>query len=223
MSTRFITRVQSVPDGTFTSKDAGIGYETSTNALVVIPDVDTRLEVVRSGAQTTAIGLKVTESGGPGMHQTKFTFSNFPLTVRDTQQGGGVKIYDYPIGYLRVFASAAYLTFTTKTAIASTLNSGVSCRYGVGSTTQANATLATTEQDMVNVTTFTSGTTIDVANTAASAVLTTPANIDGTGTAVDAYMNVSVPTNTDIDGDAIVWINGTVHITWCLVGTYSLT
>jgi len=158
--------------------------------------------------------ITATETGGLTCHSTILTLKQLPLTVRDTEQGGGVKIYTFPLGKLIRLGASAVITVTTTSAIASTLNSGVSCRAGVGTVTQANATLATTEQDIVQVTTFTSGTTIDVPNTAfrceGAASLTA---LDMTTTA-DAYFNISVPTATDIDADATVKINGTIIINW---------
>jgi hypothetical protein len=154
-------------------------------------------------------------------HQTIFTLTNLPVTVRDTEQGGGVQIYTFPKGWLKRLGGTANLNFTTHSVLASTLHSGVSCRYGVGSTTQANATLATTEQDLIPVTTFTSGTTIDVANTAVGAhqddVL---AALDGHSTPVAAFMNISVPGASDIDGNASVLVNGTITLFWLNQGTY---
>jgi hypothetical protein len=77
-----------------------------------------------------------------------------------------------------------------------------------------NATLATTEQDIVQVTTFTSSATAGVA----------PAAVTGYGIGVftmldftttsDAYFNISVPGATDIDADATVAVSGVITINW---------
>lgn len=167
--------------------------------------------------------VTVAESGTGNFRRSVFTLTAMPMTIRDTTspaQGGGQQIYDFPEGRILILGATGSVTVTTTSAIASTLNSGVSCRWGVGTVTQANVTLATTEQDLLPVTTFTSGTTINVANTATSAALAASAQFDGTTTAKDAFFNISVPTATDIDADATVAVNGTVTITWCFLGDY---
>lgn len=168
-------------------------------------------------------GVAVAETGHGAYRVSTFTLTNMSMTIRDTTapaQGGGQKIYDFPEGRIFVLGATGSVTVTTTSTIASTLNSGVSCRWGVGTVTQANATLATTEQDLLPVTTFTSGTTINVANTATSAALAAAAQFDGTTTAKDAYFNISVPTATDIDADATVAVNGTITIAWLYLGDY---
>lgn len=166
-------------------------------------------------------GVTVAETGHGSYRTTTFTLTNMPMTIRDTTspaQGGGQKIYDFPEGRIFILGATGTATVTTTSAIASTLNSGVSCRWGVGSVTQANATLATTEQDILPVTTFTSGTTINVANAATTSALAAAAQFNGTTTALDAFFNISVPTATDIDADATVAVNATITINWVFLG-----
>jgi hypothetical protein len=154
------------------------------------------------------------------LQKTTLTFANTPITVRDTEQGGGVKIYDFPAGRIAIIGATGSVGFTTTSALASTLNAGVSCRWGVGTVTQANATLATTEQNIIPVTTFSSSATINVAPTTVPNALAASAQFDGTSTAVAAFLNVSVPLATDIDANATVVANGTVTITWINLGDY---
>lgn len=180
---------------------------------------------VSSGDVEPAVTAYVTatELGDPGglVHQTLLTFTNLPVTVRNTEQGGGVKIYNFPEGRIMRLGAVASINIATTSTIASTLKSGVTCNYGIGSTTQANATLATTEQDFVNVTNITSSTTINVAGASAGGVgAAVLASLDGHSTAVSAFMNLAVTTGTDIDADATVLVNGTARITWINVGDY---
>ena len=168
-----------------------------------------------------ASGVTAVEYGSQtaaGPRTTVLTLNGLAVTVADTTPGtqsGGTKIYTFPkCKFTRLGATAKSLLLTTTSAIATTLNSGVSCRYGVGTTVGTNATLATTEQDIVQVTTFTSGTTINVA----------PAAVTGYGIGVftmldftttsDAYFNISVPGATDIDADATVAVSGVITINW---------
>lgn len=169
----------------------------------------------KNGSTVTAA-----EYGDGNIHVTTLTLVDTPLTVRDTEQGVGVKVYDFPEGRVLILGATGSMAFTTTSELATTLNASVSSRWGVGTVTQSNATLATTEQDIIPVTTFTSGATIDVENTAVAAALAASAQFDGTTTAKDAFLNVSVPGATDIDADATVTAAGTVTITWINLGDY---
>ncbi len=173
-----------------------------------------------AGAATTLTGMSVTEAGNGVVQKTTFTFTNWTPTIADLTVGVGTKIYDFPEGRIFILGSTGTNTFTTTSVLASTLNASVSCRWGVGTVTQTNATLATTEQDLLPVTTFTSSATIAVANTGTTGALAAAAAFDGTATAKDAFFNISVPTATDIDADATVQVNGSVTITWINLGDY---
>ena len=153
------------------------------------------------------------------LHVTKLTLNNMPLTLTDASAGGGVKIYDFPEGTINILGAAGSVALTTTSTLASTLNAGVTYNWGVGTTVQANGTLATTEQDILPTTNGTASATINVAGAASNgARVATNAAFDGTGTAKDAYFNVGLATNTDIDGDATVTVSGTVEIFWLHLG-----
>lgn len=168
-----------------------------------------------SGILAAVDGLSVVEYGTDHIHSTVFTFTNMPLVVRDTEVGGGVKVYQFPKGKIVRLGAAMTTTITTASAIASTLNSGVTGNHGMGSTTQSSATLATTEQDFIQVTNFTSSTTINVAPAAVTAYgVPSVTLLDGSSTAISLYFNVAVATATDIDANADVLINGTATVHW---------
>jgi hypothetical protein len=164
--------------------------------------------------------VSVVHKGNGVVNQTVFTLTALPITVRDTEQGGGIQIFDFPEGRMFILGSTGSCTFTTTSVIASTLNSGVSSRWGIGTVTQSQTTLATTEQDLLPVTTFTSGTTISVANTATTGALAAAAQFNGTATPIDAFFNISVPTATDIDANATVTVSGTITITYINLGDF---
>jgi hypothetical protein len=159
--------------------------------------------------------ISATEYGDGAFHKTVLTLTAVPVTMRDTEQGGGVKIYGFPLGYTQRLGASGTIAVTTTSELATTLNTGVTCNWGVGSTTQANATVATTEQDFVNVTAFTASATVDVAGADATGVgVGVLAALDGTSTAVDAFLNLAVAGATDIDADATVTVSGTINIAW---------
>lgn len=159
--------------------------------------------------------VSVAEYGDGTFHKTVLTLTAVPVTMRDTEQGGGIQVYDFPVGSILRLGASGTIGVTTTSELASTLNTGVTCNWGVGSVTQANVTVATTEQDFVNVTAFTASATIDVAGADATGVgigVVTP--LDGTSTAVNLFLNLAVAGATDIDGDATTTATGTINIAW---------
>lgn len=195
---------------------------TDVNANIRAPavlDVDNSTAGV--GVIPSAVAAYVTaeEKGDGVFHQTVLTLASLPITMRDTEQGGGSKIYTFPAGRICRLGAIGSIAVKTTSVLADTLNAGVTCNWGVGSTTQASATLATTEQDFVNVTAFTSSATINVAGATANGVGPgVLASLDGTSTNVAAFLNLAVAGATDIDADATVTVSGTVTITWASLG-----
>lgn len=166
----------------------------------------------KNGATVTA-----TEFANGAFHQTVLTLAATPVTLRDTEQGGGVKIYDFPVGRILMLGALASIAVKTTSILADTLNAGVTGNFGIGSTTQASATVATTEQDMVQVAAFTASATINVAGAVATGVGVS-APLDGTTTAIDAFLNLAVAGALDIDANATVTVSGTVTLTWINLG-----
>lgn len=222
MAIQFIAKKAAPPK----PADGGVGVciNSSTGALDV-RQIESGQFVTRSiplgpsgGAVAVATAAVTAEKLG-GVRQTTFTFTDLPVTVRNTEQGGGIKFFDFAAGrILFLGAIAKDITITTTSTIASTLKSGVTGNYGVGTVTQANGTLATTEQNIIPTTNFTSSTTINVAPAAVDSALATSLQLDGTGTALDLFFNIGVATGTDIDGDATVKVNGTLILTWIDLG-----
>jgi hypothetical protein len=173
-----------------------------------------------AGALNGAVaGLSVQEFGSQaagGPHTTVITLNGVSMTFRDTQQGNGVKIYTFPKGKIvRLGASAENVQIVTTSDPATTLNASITGNWGVGSTTQASVTLATTEQDFVQVTAFTSSATQGAYPTAVRGYgLGTFTVLDGSGTAIDVYFNAACVTATDVDADAAVKLYGTVTLNW---------
>jgi hypothetical protein len=173
--------------------------------------------IVGSGTVPNAAStyVSVAEYGDGVFHQSVFTVTALPITMRDTEQGGGFQIYDFPLGRITTLGGTATIAVTTTSELSSTLNTGVTCNYGVGTVTQTNTTVATTEQDLVNVTAFTASATINVAGADATGVgVGILASLDGSSTARDAFLNLAVDGATDIDADATVTVTGTVTLTW---------
>lgn len=177
-------------------------------------------------------GMIGTEYGGDGRaRSTHFSFTAASHTLSDTNAYSSQQIYTFPAGVIKIDGCVASMTFTTTSVIASTLNSGVTVQWGIGSAAASATTLATTMIDMLagygqTVPTFTSSTTINVAPAVAQAYNLGPGTankdvLDGSATAVKAYLNFALGTATDIDADATLSITGDVLLHWQLHGDKS--
>ncbi len=215
-----IKRRTSTAQITSKSKSAGIGvvsnqlYVNLNGTAVLVPISAAGATTVNIGA-AAGTGVTAVEYGDAFYHKTVLTLVNTPLTLADATVGAGVKIYDFPLGAITILGALGSINETTTSAILTTLNGGKTLSVGVGTVTQSNGTLVTTEQDILTAFSVTSSATINVAGATASKVRTAaPVSFDGTVTAIDAFLNVGVPTDTDIDADATILLNGTITIVW---------
>lgn len=151
---------------------------------------------------------------------TTLTLDNVAQTVTDGTEYQGTKIYDFPAGRISVLGVTASLKQKTTSAIATTINSGVTGAIGLGTAAATNVSLTGTMVDFLPTTAFTSSTTINVAGTAVGAALVAAAQFDGTTTAKDLYLNTAYATTTDVDGNGTQTISGTIVITWINLGDY---
>lgn len=188
----------------------------------VLCDLVDQLNAVSNSGAVNGATVVATEQLG-AVHQTLINLNATPLTIVDAAVGGGVKIYTFPEGRILVLGCVGTMAFTTTSVLASTLNTGVTINWGLGSVitaAQASGTLATTEVDLLASTNATASATINVAGAASNGKLAAAAQFDGTTTPIAMNLNVGVATNTDIDGDATVTVNGTVVVTWINLGDY---
>lgn len=208
--------------GNTATGESSIAFDTTSQVLKLFDGASLfqiPTDAAKVGAKSGAT-VSVIEAGAP-IHRTVFTLTALPLTLADATVGAGVKIYDFPEGVITIIDAWGSVAETTTSALASTLNTGITYNWGVGTTTQASATLATTEQDIVTVTNGTASATINVAGAASAAVRTAaPASFDGHTTAKSAFFNVAVATNTDIDGDATTTWTGTITVLWTWNGDF---
>lgn len=183
------------------------------------------------GSVYALAGLTAVEYGGEGRaRSTHFNFAAVSHTLSDTNNYSSQQIYTFPDGAIIIDGGVGSMYFTTTSAIASTLNSGVTCQWGVGSAAASATTLATTMINMLpgsgqTVPTWTSSTVISVAPAVANAYFKGPGTInlnilDGTSTAVKAYLNFAIASTSDIDADATLSITGDILLHWTLQGDY---
>lgn len=154
------------------------------------------------------------------VHTSVITLTATPLTVTDALAYAGLKIYDFPEGRVFILGSTGSLTFTTTSALASTINSGAAMDWALGTVTASSITLATTMLDILPKVDNPTSTTINVAAAATTGALVAAAQFDGTATAKDVFLNVSFPTDTEIDADGTLTVTGTITITWVQLGDF---
>lgn len=154
------------------------------------------------------------------VRQTVLTLTDMALTVTDALAYASQKVYDFPEGRLLVLGATANLRFGVTSDRASTINDSAAMDWSVGTAAASNATLATTMLDLIPKVDHTLDGAVDAYTALAGGALAASAQFDGTGTAKDAYLNVSFPTGTDIDADGTLKVSGTITITWANLGDY---
>lgn len=163
-----------------------------------------------NGATVSAV-----ETGIGSYHKTVLTLAATPQAVVNGTEYQGVKIYDFPASRVLILGVIASLAPTTTSAIASTINSGVTGAVSLGSVVASNVTLSSTMVDLAPSTAFASSTTINVAAAAVTPTLAASAQF---ASALDMYLNSAFATTTDVDADGTMTWAGSVQITWVALG-----
>jgi hypothetical protein len=166
--------------------------------------------------------VAVVESGDGAVHKTVVTLANTPLSVTSVTTGagvGGVKIYDFPEGYIQMHGCTADLSLAVETE-ADFTDGTPQGDVGIGTAAPADAdALGTdaTDDNFGTATAFTMSAFAATVDVPPEATL----NVDGTTTPVDAYVNALVDA-ADID-DSIttnLLVSGTVTFVWSNLGDY---
>jgi len=177
----------------------------------------------QSGTTPTGLpsisGLSAVDTCIDGIiHQTVFTLADMAQALPNTGQYVGTKIFDFPAGRIFVLGVTASLAEKTTSAILGTLNGNKTGALSLGSATASSTTLNSTMADLLPSTAWASSTTINVAGTAVTGALAAAAQFDGTGTAIDMFLNAAVVTDGDLDADATIAWTGTITVTWINLG-----
>ena len=181
------------------------------------------------GSSVSTTGISVDEYSYGVHRQTVFTLTNVPIALSNTTQYASVHIYDFPLGRIHIDDCVGTIAMTTTSTLTSTLNTGATVQWGIGTAAASASTLATTMQNAMpgsgeTPNSFTSSTTINVAATADSGFLAAvsaahlAAIVNGTVTASKLFFNIGVPTDGDLDADATVTVSGTLYLTWYNAG-----
>ena len=179
------------------------------------------------GAAVATGGVKVTECGIGPVRQSVFTFDKFPVTTGNTSGAsfGSAKFYDFPAGRIAILGNTTNftsITFNTEAGSNGDIAGGGSGDYSMGSTATADATLSGTDVDLLPSSAMLDPFVTGVGRGNAGSALAAVTQLDGTSTAVDAFLNVIIDDADVSDGAAndIVYFTGTATITWMNLGDY---
>jgi hypothetical protein len=171
------------------------------------------------GAIPVVAGLSVKETGAGPYRQTVLTFADVAFSLVDEAAVvayAGKKVYDFPEGVIKVFGAVANLAIEGSSA---GVNDTFDGDFGLGTVTASNNnTLASTEQNIIPTTATPQA--VAKATTAKGLNAADIAPLDGTGTAIDLFLNFLVD---DADQDvtttpADLVVNGTIVINWMVLG-----
>lgn len=173
-----------------------------------------------AGGVPAVTGLAAQEIGNT-IKRTTFNFTNVTFALTDVAgvvAYSGKKIYDFPEGNIVVLGAVADIALTkSSTGVNATWNGD----FSVGTVTASNnSTLTSTEANIIPSTATPAG----VAGvSSARGKHTAVAVVDGTGTAVDLYLNFLVDdADQDVTTTACNLIcNGTITLTWMNAGDHA--
>ena len=155
--------------------------------------------------------VSVAESGVGAVHKTVITLTALAQTIPNgASEFVGTELYAFPAGRIYLLGTTASLTPTTTSALATTITSGTTGHYAMGSVTN-DGTLTGTKADIFADTSFTSSTTVNVAAAAvtpvgAAAVIASPGSV---------FLNTSAAVNS---ADGTMTTTGTITMHWINLG-----
>jgi hypothetical protein len=197
----------------------GAGDEIADVLNQILGDAALTATQLGAGAANGATVTASEKGSAVGVKQTTLTLASTPVTVANTTGAsfGGVKLYDFPAGRILVLGVSASLGFVWTDEDIAADGSG---DYSLGTTITADATLATTDVDLLPSTAMTDPAVLGVA-AATSAALAASAQFDGTATAKDLNLNIIID-DADVSDAAsdVVLASGTVTVHWINLGDY---
>jgi len=187
-------------------------------------DYKTTAGATRLGSAPTITGMVCTEAGAHCMRETTFTFTDTAIAMVD--EAGvvaykGTKIYDFPAGNILVLGATADLVLKKSSAGIIDAWDG---DFGLGTVTASNnATLSSTEQNIIPTTATPQATGVGAAATTTAKGINAAAiaPLDGTATAIDLYLNFLIDdTDHDVTGTPanLIVSSGTVKVYWINLG-----
>ena len=175
-----------------------------------LPKSQSRAQKRTFGAQTAVSGIRREFIGSD---RIRLHLTALPISITSALKYGSQKLLDFPAGRIQIVGGLASLAFAVTTARAGTINADAAMDWSIGSAAASSVTLATTMVDIIAKQDKTLD-GADAAYTTAQAAAVTAAVFDGTGTALDAFLNIGFPTATDVDGDGTVAVTGTIDLVY---------
>lgn len=168
-------------------------------------------------AATLAAGVSVSEGGFGGLHKTVLTLTSVSITTTDAEAAGAhgsVQLYDFPTG---VFLLLGAVTDLSTLAGAGGIADNAAVVGALGSEAAAvdDATLTNAEADFVPSTAGTLSSGAGVLDGETTTALL--AIWDGTGGAIDLYLNVAMPDVGSSANDTLA-VSGTITLYWLELG-----
>lgn len=178
--------------------------------------VSLKLPVLNSAIASYAVAKYV-----PGAQQQAIlTLTALPITVANTTGAsfGSVKLFDFPAGRIRI--EGGTVNFTSVNWAGTTIVATGSGDYSLGTTATADATLNSTDVDLVASTALLDPFVAGV-GTGVGGVFVKDTEFDGSSTAKDVYLNMIID-DADVEdaGSAIVLVTGIIHFHCAYGGDY---
>ena len=151
-----------------------------------------------------------------GYHKTVLTLlGGTTFALEDKDDGGGIKIYDFPQGQVLILGTLVDATITLDTNVTAPYVMSVGTVVGVDS----EATLTTTEANFVASTAVTNGAAQDFHGvSAATSVGLTGEPYNGTSTALPLFVNAAIAAGSITGGATLAATGGTVTVWWIYLG-----
>ena len=167
------------------------------------------------------------EGGNAYDHHTILNFAALPVVTGNTTGAsfGSKQVYTFPAGRILIKGVTAYfstITFNTAAGADGDIAGAGSGDYSMGSTATADATLATTDVDLLPSTAMLDPFVVGVGRSNVGSALAASAQFDGTSTALSAYLNVIID-DADVSDAAAsdnVYFTGAVRVSWTWLGDY---
>lgn len=178
-------------------------------------NVDRLNEVFASGTYTVSgTGVSVVEKA-KGFVELTFPISALSVTMTDATTAGShgrQKILTFPQGLILVAGAVADLTIA-RVGTNITTTASVVAALGTTGTATADATLTTTEANIIASTaaTLTSGAGVF------KGVSSDTVTLNGTTTPAEVFLNFAIPDAGSAGNDALL-VNGNIKLTFMLVG-----
>lgn len=164
-------------------------------------------------------GVSATETGDGAVHKTVLTLAALSVAVTDSGGAAGAQgsqaVYHFPEGVIQFLGASYNLTVTR---VGTDIAAGAALVGSIGSVAAAadNATLTSTEADMIASTVGTLTAGVGALKKHGSLVATA---FDGHTTPIDAILNVAIP-DADIAATGAVLLSGTITLLWASLGDY---